>query len=137
MLRPVVFISISMALLSGANAHGQGTPGPSTAYDQTPENLVRMHEAWGAKASTPKASLVIKESTRSGQIIKFQLVADGMPKDGVYSLLAWPVNQKGPSQVLTGVTLDASGYRQGRISAGKQKRGTPEEFPFLKFDPSL
>jgi len=37
------------------------------------------------------------------------LYAEGVAKDKAYSLLAWPVTQKGPSKVLSGVTLDASG----------------------------
>ncbi len=68
-----------------------------------------MHQAWGSKASTPNTSLVIKESERSGQAIKFRLIASGVPKDSAYTILAWPVTQKGPSEVLKGVTLDASG----------------------------
>jgi hypothetical protein len=68
-----------------------------------------MHEAWGPKASTPHASLAVQESGRSGQVIKFRLVADGVPKESIYSLVQWPVTQKGPSAVLNGVTLDASG----------------------------
>lgn len=96
-------------LLSGFEAHAQVTPSVSGSSGKAAENLVRMHEAWGSKASTPGASLVIKESTRSGQIIKFRLIADGIPKAGVYSLLAWPVTQKGASEVLKGVTLDTTG----------------------------
>jgi hypothetical protein len=72
-------------------------------------DLVRIHNAWGSRASTPNTSLVIKESGRSGQIIAFRLYAEGVAKDKAYSLLAWPVTQKGPSKVLSGVTLDASG----------------------------
>jgi len=68
-----------------------------------------MHNAWGAKASTPNALLTIKESERSGPVIKFRLYATGVPKDTAYGIVAWPVTQKGPGEVLTGVTLDASG----------------------------
>jgi len=73
----------------------------------SPENFVRMHQ--GVKASPPNTSLVIQESERAGQVIKFRLIASGVPKDGVYAMLAWPVTQKGPSEVLTGVTLDGNG----------------------------
>jgi hypothetical protein len=72
-------------------------------------NLVRMHEAWGPKASTPNALLSVKESARSGQVMKFRLFAEGVPKDAVYSLVTWPVTQKGPSEILRGVTLSSSG----------------------------
>jgi hypothetical protein len=72
-------------------------------------NLVKMHEAWGPRASTPGTSLAIKESMRSGPLIKFVLIAAGLPKDAVYSLVSWPATQKGPVNDLKGVTLDASG----------------------------
>ena len=109
MARSVVLISLLTVLVSGFEVYGQSAPGASKGNEPNPaENLVRMHEAWG-KASTSGTSLVIKEFTRSGQTIKFRLIADGLPKDGVYSLLAWPVTQKGPGEVLKGVTLDASG----------------------------
>src|ERR1700743_2825432 len=63
----------------------------------------------GPKASTPGASLVLKESERAGTTVKYRLIAGGLPKEGVYSIVTWPVTQKGPSQALSGVTLDASG----------------------------
>lgn len=104
-------VIVSIALLSRLDVHGQGAaPTTSKTGEQnSAENLVRMHEAWGSKASTPNASLVIKESERSGQVIKLRLIAEGLPKDGVYSLVTWPVTQKGLSVALRGVTLDASG----------------------------
>ena len=109
-IRSFVAITISIALLSGLEVNGQNVPDTSNSTAQSAAaNLVRMHEAWGPKASTLNASLVIMESARSGQTIKFRLVAGGVPRDGVYSLVAWPVTQKGPSEALRGVTLDASG----------------------------
>jgi hypothetical protein len=80
-----------------------------TSTQDTVSNLVKMHEAWGSKASTPNATLVLMESARSGQVIKFTLTTTGMPKDDVYTLVSWPVTQRQPSEVLKGVTLDASG----------------------------
>jgi len=68
-----------------------------------------MHQAWGEQESTPKTSLTIKESSRSGDVIKFRLFADGVPKPGSYSIVAWPVTQRGPAEVLKGVTLSSSG----------------------------
>ena len=107
-------IAPSIALLSGAQAD-----------DPTPDNLVRLHEAWGPRASTPGASLVIQESERAGTTIKYRLIADGLPKEGVYSILSWPVTQKGPSQALGGVTLDGSGLA---VCAGKPGTcGTPDK----------
>jgi hypothetical protein len=117
MLRRVVFLSVSLVLLRGPDTYGQSAPNSSKSGDQSAvENLVQMHEAWGPKASTPNTSLLIKESMRSGPVLKFRLIADGVPRDGVYSIVAWPVTQKAPSGVLSGVMLDASGLA---ICAGK------------------
>ncbi len=105
MWRQVGFVLVAFVVL-----RGQGSRGTSA------ETLARLHEAWGPKASTPNTSLAITESERSGPLIKFRLTAGGVPKDLTYSILAWPVTQKGPSEVLKGVTLDASGLA---ICAGK------------------
>lgn len=72
-------------------------------------NLVKMHNAWGASASSPNATLTIQESSRSGRTMKFRLFAEGVAKDEIYSIVAWPVTQKQPVEVQRGVTLDASG----------------------------
>ncbi len=37
------------------------------------------------------------------------MYATGLPKDGVYTLLTWPVTQRGPSESLRGITFDESG----------------------------
>lgn len=76
--------------------------GQAGSDSNSAENLVRMHEAWGPKASTKNTSLAIQEFSRSGQVIRLRLVAKGIPKDAIYSIVAWPVTQKGPSEVLKG-----------------------------------
>src|SRR5258708_889642 len=68
-----------------------------------------MHAAWGPAASTPSASLTLKESSRSGPVIKFGLYAEGVPQDQTYTIVTWPVTQNRPSEVMNGVTVDASG----------------------------
>jgi len=112
MLRTRLCLLKTIALLATlvvARAQDVGSSGSKPDASNVADTLVRMHEAWGPKASTPKATLAIKESGRSGPVMKFRLIADGMPNNGVYSLLAWPVTQNAPSAVLTGVTLDGSG----------------------------
>lgn len=104
------FFSLSFALLSAQLAYGQNGTSPSNINVQEDvSKLIAMHNAWGSKASTPNTRLTIKESARSERVIKFRLYAEGVPKDRVYSIVTWPVTQKGPSEALTGVTLDASG----------------------------
>src|SRR5258708_5870297 len=103
-------ILLPLALFGVQVVYGQDSPRSSKPDVQdTVTNLVKMHNAWGPKASTPNTSLAIKEASRSGPVIKFRLYAEGVPKDGIYSIMGWPVTQKAPSAALKGVTLDASG----------------------------
>ncbi len=105
----IALVSLPLGLLS-ALVYGQdGSPSSNAKTREAVSNLVSMHDAWGPKASTPNTRLAIKESARSGQLIKFRLYAEGVAKDGIYSIVTWSVTQKGPSQTLAGVTLDASG----------------------------
>ena len=74
-------LPVSLASWIGLAAYGQSDA------QQSAENLVKMHEAWGLRASTPGASLVLRESMRSGQVIKFTLTVAGVPKGDVYTLV--------------------------------------------------
>jgi hypothetical protein len=105
-----------LALACVQFVNGQDGPPPTPNVQDAVSNLVKMHAAWGPKASSPNTRLTIKESTRSGQVIKFRLHAEGLPKDGIFTMVSWPVTQKGPSENLRGVTLDESGLA---ICAGK------------------
>jgi hypothetical protein len=93
------------ALLSAQSVRGQA----DANVQDVAANLVKMHNAWGASASSPNASLTIQESSRSGRTIKFRLSAGGVAKDVIYSIVAWPVTQRQLVEVQKGVTLDASG----------------------------
>ncbi|HVO99866.1 MAG TPA: hypothetical protein VMT15_17460 [Bryobacteraceae bacterium] len=81
---------------------------PSNGLQNQVDTLIKLHDAWSAKAGTPGMSLTISPSIGSGPLMKFRLVAEGAPQ-GPYSLVAWPVTQKSPSEALKGVTLNASG----------------------------
>ncbi len=89
---------------------GQTTARQPAAIAQAMEGLVRAHRAWGPAASLPPgATLIAKESLHDGKVIKFRLYANGVPTPGVYSLVNWPVTQRDPAVVMTGVTLDKDG----------------------------
>jgi hypothetical protein len=106
MPRPLIgTIVLPLALLGAQSVCGQANANAQEAAT----NLVKMHNAWGPSASSPNASLTIQESSRSGRTIKFRLSAEGVAKDAIYSIVAWPVTQKQPVEVQQGVTLDASG----------------------------
>jgi hypothetical protein len=113
----IALILLPVGLTSGQLVYGQdGPPTPTANVQDAVSNLVKMHDAWGPKASSPNTRLTIKESARVGQLIKFRLYAEGLPKDGIYTIVTWPVTQNGPSKSLAGVTLDESGLA---ICAGK------------------
>jgi hypothetical protein len=112
----IAVIVLPLALVSAHLVHGQDGPPPTANIQDAVSNLVKMHDAWGPKASSPNTRLNIKESARSGQLIKFRLYAEGLPKDAIYTIVIWPVTQKGPSKNLAGVTLDESGLA---VCAGK------------------
>jgi len=63
----------------------------------------------GAALNTADASIELGEPSRSGPIIKYRLYEKGLPRDGQYTLIEWPVTQKRPTENLHGVTLDPSG----------------------------
>ena len=100
--RFIVLASIALPAL------GQGTAAPSGTEDAV-NRLVKAHQAWGPAASTPNTSLSLKEASREGQTIKVRMYATGLPKEGTYSLMQWPVTQRGPTEIFSGVTFDESG----------------------------
>ncbi|MDP8981602.1 MAG: hypothetical protein M3O35_13550 [Acidobacteriota bacterium] len=103
-------VALVTALLSVAFIQAQDSPRVTQANaPDAAANLVKIHNAWGPRASTPNTSLAIKEASRSGNVIKFRLYATGLPKGGNYTIVSWPVTQKGPSENLRGVSLDESG----------------------------
>jgi hypothetical protein len=119
---PVGFLLVLFALLSDQAAEEK------KASDSA-QRLIAMHEAWGAKASTPNMSLEVKQDwLRSGshanQLVVFRLYAKGLPK-GIYSIVQWPVTRNSPSEMLRGVTLDESGLA---ICAGTPRTcGSPDK----------
>jgi hypothetical protein len=83
--------------LWGMTLPGQVQDATEASGTESAARLAKMHEAWGPKASTPKTSLTITESSRSGKIIRFRLHTMGLPKDGVYSLVSWPITGRDPA----------------------------------------
>ena len=100
--RFIVLASIALPAL------GQGTAAPASTEDAV-NRLVKAHQAWGPAASTPNTSLTLKEASREGPVIRIRMYATGLPKEGTYTLMTWPVTQRGPGESLRGVTFDESG----------------------------
>jgi hypothetical protein len=76
---------------------------------QFAQNLIRQHEAWRSKLSTPGASIQAKESGRENGYVHYRLYVTGLPADKLYTVLAWPVTQAKPSQQFEGVSLGKDG----------------------------
>jgi len=71
--------------------------------------LVKQHEAWSTKLSTPGASIQSKESSRQGAVVQYRLYVTGLPSDKLYTALNWPVNQPKPMETLRGLSLGKDG----------------------------
>ncbi len=91
------------------------------------KGLVNAHNAWGAKMSSPNTSLEIKESSRSGNEMKFRLRAKGMPRDKIYTIVQWPVTHNDPVAIIRGVTLDATGQAVCAGTAGTCSSDEPND----------
>lgn len=71
--------------------------------------LVRAHQAWEQKISSPGASMRAKEIGRRGSAVDYLLYVSGLPKDRLYSVQMWPVNRSGPYEAMAGVSLGEDG----------------------------
>src|SRR3569833_966606 len=101
---------------------------------QAAKQLGEMHDAWGARASSPNTTLAIVEQSHTGTEFRYRLQETGIPARSVLTLLAWPVTQRGPAEVLRGVTFNDKGLA---VCAGRPgtcgdatKPDDPIEIPF-------
>ena len=97
-----------MVLAVVCAGYGQSSAGDAEATEAA-TRLIKMHRAWGPSLNRADASISLKELSRSGPIIKYRLLAKGLPHDSKYTLVEWPVTQKDPTENLHGVTLFESG----------------------------
>lgn len=83
---------------------------PSEAARQEAANqVVAAHESWGPAMSSTIASATLQEVARDGATYTYHLYAAGMSRDRLYKIVAWPVNQVRPVEIVRGVALDAVG----------------------------
>jgi len=73
------------------------------------QGLVRMHEAWSEKLTTPGASIRAREIERRGAAVQYNLYVSGLPNDRVYNVVSWPITQSGPSTIMSGVSIGKDG----------------------------
>ena len=103
------YVSLSLAILCIPTAvpgqQSQGSPdvaGPVQA-------LVKQHEAWSEKNSTPGAFIRVKETGREGAVARFNFYVSGLPDDRVYNVVSWPIDQSQPATIMEGVSLGKDG----------------------------
>jgi hypothetical protein len=99
-------IVVAIAFASGRSV-AQDTAQAQAA--QLAQNLVKQHEAWRSKLSTPGASIRAMESGRENGFVKYQFYVTGLPGDKLYTVLNWPVTQGRPSTLFEGVSLGKEG----------------------------
>jgi len=63
------------------------------------------------------------------------MIAKGLPRESTYTLLQWPVTQKGPTENLRGVTLDESGQAVCAAKPGTCSPDKPDDPIDLVFNP--
>ncbi len=80
-----------------------------TSPEETAKKLTTAHDVWGPRASSPNSSLTFVEESRQGADFRYGLRATGIPPGSIFNLVAWPVTQREPAEVLQGVTFDAQG----------------------------
>jgi hypothetical protein len=102
--------------------------------DQLAQRLTGMHDAWGVRTSSPKMTLAIVEQSHIGAEFRYRLQGTGIPSDSVVTLIAWPVTQLQPTEVLRGVTFNETGFA---VCAGRPgtcgdpaKPNDPIDIPF-------
>jgi hypothetical protein len=72
--------------------------------------IAQAHALWGPEmGNSALASISLQEIARNGAVYTYHLYAVGMPREMLYNIVAWPVNQPQPVQVVAGVALDATG----------------------------
>jgi hypothetical protein len=87
---------------------------PKPSGELTPEEassqVVQAHHTWGSDMnSSALFSASLQEVGRSGAVYTYHLYTVGLPRNVLYNIVAWPVNQPRPVEVVKGVALDATG----------------------------
>ena len=97
----IVFAFVPGGIYAQNNTDAQGA--------QLAQSLVKRHEAWSAKISTPGASIRATETGRKDNVVKYRLYVSGLPTDKLYTVVEWPLTQAGPVTLMEGVSLGTNG----------------------------
>ncbi|HZZ38082.1 MAG TPA: hypothetical protein VFE06_03050 [Acidobacteriaceae bacterium] len=110
LLVPLVVVSGQTCLFAQQDANAQAA--------QVAQKLVAQYESWGAKISTPGASITAKLGSRDGSVVRYNLYVTGLPADRLYNVVAFPVTEMEPVTVQEGVSLGKDGMV---MCTGKQE----------------
>jgi hypothetical protein len=124
-------------LLVAASLHAQQTEADVMSLAT---KLIRVTRDWGETMSTPGLTAEMREVKRTSEggrlLVQYHLYIKGVLKPQSYTAVSWPINAKGPQEVISGITLAPDGLA---ICAGRQpdqcgngeKKDDPIEFTFL------
>ena len=94
-----------LALFCAASLIFAGDDGLASKVD----TLARAYVDWGPLTGTAGASLTLREFSRSGRKRVYHAFVSGLPLDGRYFLVEWPITRQAPYTMLNPVFIDASG----------------------------
>ncbi len=84
-------------------------------------SLAGAYVGWGVSGSTPGAAVSFQQISRIGQKPAYHIVVSGLPLDGIYALVAWPITSARPAVLRSPVYLDKSGVllcvRNGNVNS--------------------
>jgi hypothetical protein len=130
MKRPFVLIASYALALASVPIPTFGQTDVETRAAEMSKALVNGHRAWRTKLSSAGVSIQAKEVERQGSLVKYFLTVSGLPADGLYTVMSWPVGQEKPATIMEGISIGKDGTL---ICAGR----TPEQCgsPSKKDDP--
>lgn len=82
---------------------------PAARVEDEIRALVGDHLAWGPSLNSPGTSLTLAESERTALEVTYHLTATGLPANGLYQLVSFPINSPKPLVLEEGVSLNAHG----------------------------
>jgi hypothetical protein len=99
-----------------------------------PADILRAHTAW-LKQSSPGATLEATQVLSEGSIVQYHLFAKGLPSDGLYQVIAWPITESAPQVSMEGVSIGKDGIvmcagRAPLQCGDSSKKDDPIEFTF-------
>jgi hypothetical protein len=110
LLSPIMFIVVVLAsttFVTRAQEAGEVKPARTSV-----EELVKLQRSWGSKMNSTGATLSLKEVSRrtsgGNAVVRYRMMALGLPVDKVYSLVMWQLGGQ-PENILEGVTIDETG----------------------------